>query len=302
MTRLREKLFSPVWWKQWAFIFAGCVLLATGFVFFINPYRIVPGGVYGLGIVLHELFPGIEVGTFGLLFDIPLLLIAFRCFGGRFGARTVAAAIATPVLMNIMTWTIGENPATMLGGHIDLTDDIILACLFGGVLIGSGVGLIIKTRATSGGTDIVAMILTRFTRLTFSQSILLVDSLVVVFGIIVLSDWRLPLYSIVTIYVSSRLIDYVIDGASFDKLIFIISDRHDELRRFILEDMGRGGTYIRSAGMYTGASREMIFVVVSRREVSTVQNKVREADPSAFVVVVNAYETFGDGFKSFPES
>ncbi|MDR2885552.1 MAG: YitT family protein [Rikenellaceae bacterium] len=302
MNYFREKLFSFAWWKQWIFILTGCVLLAAGFVLFMNPYKIVPGGVYGLGIVMHQLFPAIEVGTFGLMFDIPLLLIAFRFFGGRFGARTVVAAILTPVIMNIMTWTIGENPATMFGGKIDLTDDIIISCLFGGVLIGAGVGMIIKTRATSGGTDIVAMILTKLTRMTFSQGILIVDSAVVVFGIIVLGDWRLPLYSIVTIFVSSRVIDYVIDGASYDKLLFIISEKHDELRHFILDEMGRGGTYIKASGMYTGQGKEMMFVVVSRREVSTVQNKVRETDPEAFVVVVDAYETFGDGFKSFPES
>lgn len=295
-----EKLFSPRWWKSWIYLLLGCMLLAAGYVLFMNPYRIVPGGVYGMGIVLHQLIPQIQVGTFGLILDIPLLLIAIRLFGGRFGARTVVAAIVTPLIMNTMTHFIGDNPTTMFGGKIDLTDDAIISCLFGGVLIGAGVGFILKTRATSGGTDIVAMILSKYSRMTFSQGILIVDSLVVVFGIIVLGDWKLPLYSLITIFVASRTIDYVIDGASYDKLLFIISDNHEQLRKFILEDMGRGGTYIRSSGMYTGNDKEMIFLVVSRREVSTVQVKLHEVDPNAFVVVVDAYETFGDGFKPFP--
>ncbi len=301
MKYFSEQLFSLRWWKSWAWILTGCFLLAAGFVLFISPYRIVPGGVYGMGVVMHTLFPSIQVGTFGLMFDVPLLLIALRLFGGVFGARTIVAAVVTPLIMNQLTLMIGEDPATMLGGHIDLSGDMIISCIFGGVLVGAGVGLIIRTRATSGGTDIVAMILTKYTRMTFSQGILLVDSLVVIFGIIVLGDWRLPLYSIVTVFVSSKTIDYVLDGASYDKLLFIISEKHADMRSFILEEMGRGATYIKSTGMYTGQGKEMIFLVVSRREVSTVQENVRRIDPQAFVVVVNAYETFGDGFKPFPQ-
>ena len=299
--KIKEKLYSWAWWRSWLSVFAGCFTLAAGYVLFINPYQIVPGGVYGLGVVLHSVYPSMQVGTFGLLFDIPLLLIAFRIFGGMFGARTVVAAVTTPLLMNLMTYLVGEDPSTMFGGNINLSNDVILACIFGGALIGVGVGLVIRTRATTGGTDIVAMILTRYTRMTFSRAILLVDSLVVVVGIIVLGDWRLPLYSLVTIYVSTRLIDYVLDGASYDKLLFIISEKHEQIKQFILYDMERGGTYIKSSGMYTGADKDMMFVVVSRREIATVKKQIQSINPSAFVVVVNAYETFGDGFKPFNE-
>ncbi len=299
---IHEQLFSLRWWRSWLYILLGCAVMAVGFVFFITPYKIVPGGVYGMGIVLHQLFPSVDVGTFGLIFDIPLLIIAMRVFGRMFGARTVVAAVITPLIMNILTWHFGDDPALMLHGKIDLSDDIIIACIFGGVLIGAGVGFIIRTRATSGGTDIVAMLLSRYTSMSFSKGIFLVDSLVVVFGMLILGDWRLPLYSIVTIFVSSRVIDYVIDGASYDKLLFILSHENDKLRTFIIDEMGRGGTYIKSSGMYTGTDKDMIFVVVSRREVASVQNKVKEIDPQAFLVVVNAYDTYGDGFKSFTES
>ncbi len=300
--QLKEQLFSASWWKSWLNVLIGCTILASGFVFFINPYKIVPGGVYGLGIVLHQLIPQIQVGTFGLMFDIPLLLIAIRVFGGMFGARTIVAAILTPLIMNTLTYLVGENPAIMLHGKIDLSNDIIISCIFGGVLIGTGTGLVVKTRATTGGTDIIAMLLNRFAHMSFSRGILLADASVVILGIIVLGDWRLPLYSLVTIFVSSRVIDYVIDGASYDKLLFIISQKNEELTRFILDEMGRGATYIKSSGTYTKQDRDMIFLVVSRREISSVQNKIKEIDPDSFVVVVNAYETFGDGFKKLKES
>ena len=143
----RRRIKSVLW------LVCGSILMSAGFVLFMNPYQVVPGGVYGLGIVLHALFPSIQVGTFGLMFDIPLLLIGLKVFGRMFGAKTVTAALLIPVLMNTMTYFIGENPATMFGGKMDLSNDLFLVCIFGGVLIGAGLGMIIKTEATSGGTD-----------------------------------------------------------------------------------------------------------------------------------------------------
>ena len=115
------------------------------------------------------------------------------------------------------------------------------------------------------------------------------------------NGWMLTLYSLITIYISSRVIAYLLDGASYDKLLFIISDHHEELKRFIIDDLDRSATYIKSKGMYTDSLRDMIFLVVSRKEVRLVQHKIREIDPKAFVVVTDAYETFGEGFKQFPE-
>lgn len=299
--KLYESLMTKRSVSSWLAVMLGSIVLSAGFVLFLNPYRIIPGGVYGAGIVLHSLVPQIQVGTFGLMLDIPLLLIGLKVFGRMFGAKTVFSALLIPVVMNGLTYAIGEDPTQMFGGNMDLSNDMFLACIFGGVFLGTGTGLIIKSHATSGGTDIIAMLLTRYTKLRFSRSILIVDSTVVLFGMIVLGDWRLPLYSLVTIFVSSRVIDYIIDGASYDKLLFIISERKEEIREFILDKMERGGTYIKSSGMYTQQDREMIFLVVSRNEVSMVQDMIRRIDPASFVVIVDAYETFGDGFKSFPE-
>ncbi len=254
-----------------------------------------------MGNVLHYLFPGIQVATFGFMMDVPLLIIGFSVFGRMFGARTVVSAVLMFVFMYVLTLFIGEDPATMLNGTINLGDDLLLTCIFGGVLVGVGLGLVVKTRATTGGTDIVAMLLTKFTAMRFSRAMLLVDSAVIICGLVVMGDWLIPLYSLVTIYVMSQVIELVVDGTSHDKLILIISDHNARMEGFILEDMGRGATYIRTAGMYTKRERDMVFLVVSRREVGAVQNKIKEIDPEAFVVVLNAQETFGDGFKPFPE-
>lgn len=285
--------------RQWLYVVVGAALLATAFVLFITPYRIVPGGVYGMGVVLNYLFPAIPVGTYGLSMDIPLLIIAFRIFGARFGTKTIVAAILTPLFMNGLTWFAGTDPVTMFGGKIDLSDDVLLSCIFGGTLMGLGIGLILKTHATSGGTDIVAMIVSKYLHMPISRAVLYVDSLVVLFGLVVLGDWKLPLYSLVTIFVSSRVIDYIVDGGSGDKLLFILSGKHDQIRDYILDGLDRGGTYIKASGMYTGADKEMIFVVVSRREVSLMRDRIREVDPDAFMIVVDAHETLGEGFKTF---
>lgn len=286
---------------SWIYVFVGSVVLSAGFVLFMNPYRIVPGGVYGAGIVLHYLFPSVQGRD--VRPDARHPAVAGWDESIRAGVRgeNDFSALLIPLSMNAMTWLFGESPETLFGGAMNLSQDMFLPCIFGGVLIGAGTGLIIKSHATSGGTDIIAKLLTRYAHIRFSRGILIVDSCVVLFGMIVLGDWRLPLYSLVTIFVSSRVIDYILDGASYDKLLFIVSDRREQIREYILERMGRGGTYLKASGMYTAQDKEVIFVVVSRGEVSMVRSMVHEIDPTAFVVIVDADETYGDGFKPFPQ-
>lgn len=291
--------FSSI--KQYVLIVFGAVLISAAFVLFVTPYNIVPGGVYGAGVALHYLFPYLQVGTWGLALDIPLMLTAFWLFGGKFGAKTVVAALILPVIMDTMTSLIGSDPKLMFGGAIDLSNDILLACIFGGVIMGAGMSMILKSRATSGGTDIVAMIVSRFAHIPIARALLIVDSFVVVFGLIVFGDWKVPLYSLVTIFVSTKVIDLVLEGGSGDKLVFILSSAHDDIKNYILDELSRGGTYIKSAGMYTNTPTEMVFVVISRRELPLLQDFVRRADADAFMVVVNAHETLGDGFKTFQE-
>lgn len=291
-------------WMSWLIVTIGALVMAAGFVLFTNPYKIIPGGVYGLGRVLHHLVPSVQTGTFGFMFDIPLMITGLIVFGSSFGAKTVWAAVITPIFMNGMTNLVGENPndsMSMIGEYLNLSDNILVAAIFGGVLIGAGVGLIIRAGATSGGTDIVSMLFTRFAHMKFSTAMFLVESTIVIFGMIILKDWKLPLFSLVSIFVSAKVVDFVLDGASYDKLLFIISDKHHELKSYILQDLDRGATYIKSSGMYTNAPKDMIFLVVSRKQITAVQDKIREIDPRSFVVVVDAYDTYGDGFKSFTE-
>ncbi|MBO5875180.1 MAG: YitT family protein [Alistipes sp.] len=317
-----EPMFSARWWFSWIAILCGCTIMAAGFVFFINPYNIVPGGVYGASIVMHNLFPSVQVGTFGYMFDVPLLILALILFGGSFGARTIIAALLTPGLMNIISTLAypskealqALDPSQLLGGNIDLSNDLMLATVMGSVMLGVGVGLVVRNQATTGGTDIVAMILQKYAHIKFSNGVLLADAVVVLSGLLVIGfgwgraddiatgGWMLSLYSLIAIFLSSRVIARVIDGASYDKLIFIVSENHqEELRKLIIEELDRSATYIKASGMYTGAAKEMIFLVVSRKEVRSVEHRIKDIDPQAFMVVTDAYDTYGEGFKPLPD-
>lgn len=307
----------------WASILLGCTILAAGFVFFINPYNIVPGGVYGASIVLHNLFPSIQVGTFGYMFDIPLLILSVILLGAKLGTRTIAAALITPLLMNIMSRFVYPtqealerlDPTQLLGGTMNMSEHLMLTSIIGATVIGIGTGIVIRNQATTGGSDIVGMLLQKYCHIRFSQAILLVDATVVCFGLLVIGfgigsandstqpSWHLSFYSLISIFVISRVIAYVINGEKNDKLIFIISNKNlPELRRYILEDLDRTATYIKSSGLYTREDKEMIFMVVSYKEVAGLKLKIKEADPRAFVVVTDAYDTFGEGWKQLPSA
>ena len=316
---VKESVTDWRWWSSIAQIVFGCFLVAVAFVVFINPYDMVPGGIYGLALVLHNLFPSIQVGTFGYMFDVPLICTALLLFGGTFGGRTIFASFITPGIMNLLDYLVYPNaaaietldPTQLLGGDIDLSNDLMLAAIIGGVFSGIGVGIVIRNNAATGGTDITGMLLHKYAKMKFANGVLLSDAIIVLAGLIVIGfgvgtgtpqGVMLSLYSAVCIFVNAKVLGYTIDGASRDKLLYIICENHsEEMRHYILHDLNRGGTYLKAKGMYTDHDKEMIFLVVNRKEVRTVQQKIKEFDPTAFVVVTDAYDTFGKGFKPFPE-
>lgn len=295
-----EKVFSRKWFIAYSQIIIGSFILAAGFVFFINPYNIVPGGVYGIGIVVHHLTKGlfsfwptgIPVGLFGLVLNIPLTLIGIKVLGPRFGIKTVIGFVLTSVFMDLLTILVGENDPLGLAG------DILMACVFGGVLIGFGLGLIFKSKATSGGSDIVAMIIAKYTRLPLGQLMIYVDSVIVLFGLIVFRDWKIPLYSWIVIFLTGKVIDITMQGVSYDKTLFIISKEFELIRDKIINDLNRGGTFIPGKGMYNNSDKTIIFTIMNRREIAILEEYIHQIDPRAFVTVMDANEILGEGFKS----
>lgn len=280
---------------EYFLIIVGAFILAAGFVFFINPYNIVPGGVYGIGIVVHHLVPPIPVGLFGLAMNIPLTLIGIRILGPKFGFKTVLGMVLASVFMDTLTHFIGEDDPLFL------KDDLLLSCIFGGIVIGFGLGLIFRSRATSGGSDIIAMILAKFTKLPLGQLLIVVDSVIVLIGLVVFKDWKIPLYSWIVIFITGKVIDITLDGINYDKALFIVSDKHEEIRQCIIKDLDRGGTYFKSEGLFSGQPKNVIFTVITRRELATLENMIHQIDPKAFLTVMNTSEILGEGFKSLEE-
>ncbi len=302
ITEIKNKPLSFRWFMSWGAILLGSAILALSFVLFITPYKIIPGGVFGIGIILNSFFPDIQVGTFGLCLDIPLLILAFFTLGSGVGAKTIFSAIATPLLMNLFTSMIGSSPETIFGGAMNLSNDILLSSIFGGATMGVGLGFIFANHGTSGGTDIISMIITKYSRIQLSKAIIMVESCVILIGLVIFGDWKLPLYSVVTIFTLTRVIDYMLEGVSSDKLLFIISDKYDDIRGFIFEDLQRGGTFIKAEGMYTKEEKNIIFVVINRKQLPIFQSRLKGIDPHAFMVVVEAHETLGEGFKPLVEN
>ncbi len=295
----KDKVFSKKWIKDYSFILIGSFILAAGFVYFITPHKIVPGGVYGIAIVVHYLTDGvfsfwpdgIPIGLFGLVLNIPLTIAGIKILGPRFGVKTVIGFVLTSVFMDGITYLRPD-------GNMPLVDDVLLSAVFGAVLIGFGLGLIFKSRATSGGSDIIAMIIAKYTHLQLGKLMIYVDSVIVLLALFAFQDWQIPLYSWVVIYISGRVIDITIEGADYNKALLIVSKKHKEIKQKLLVDLERGGTYLQGEGMFTGEEKKIIYTVVSRREVAILEEFISSIDPDAFITIMDAKEILGEGFQN----
>jgi uncharacterized membrane-anchored protein YitT (DUF2179 family) len=298
---IKEKVLSKKWFLNYFLLLLGSFIMAVGYVFFISPNKIVPGGVYGISIVIHYIttgvlsfFPnGFPIGLMGLILNIPLTIIGIKILGPRFGVKTVIGFVLTSVFIDWLTYLWGDEPL--------VHDDILLSCIFGGLLIGLGLGLIFKSKATSGGSDIVAMIFAKYTKLPLGQLIVYIDSVVVLFGLIIFKDWKVPLYSLIVIFITGKVVDIVLEGMSYEKTLFIISDKYKEIGDKITNNLNRSGTLLSGKGIYKGSKKNIIFTVVNRRELALLENYINNIDPNAFLTVINANEILGNGFKPLKE-
>jgi len=295
----KDKIFTSRRFRDYIFIIVGAFILAVGFVYFISPHRIVPGGVYGIAIVVHYLTSGIfsfwpegiPIGLFGLILNIPLTYAGIKILGPKFGVKTIIGFVLTSIFMDTITML-------RVDGDAPLVDDVLLSCVFGGVLIGFGLGLIFKSRATSGGSDIIAMIIAKYTNIQLGQLMIYVDSVIVLLSLVAFQDWKIPLYSWLVIYITGRAIDITLEGSNYNKALFIISKEHEKIKEKILVDLERGGTYLIGKGMYTNDEKQVIFTTVSRREVSILEEYIHSIDPDAFITIMDTREILGEGFHS----
>jgi uncharacterized membrane-anchored protein YitT (DUF2179 family) len=279
----------------------GAFLVSIGFVFFIAPYKIIPGGIYGVSIIIHYLTKdmfwfakeGLPVGLTSIILDIPITLIGIKILGKNFGFRNMFGLIVTSVFIDIITYWWGYKPL--------VDGDPLLSSLFGGVLLGGGLGVIFKAKGATGGTDTIALMIAKYTRQPIGKLLIYVDSAVVLFGVVAFQDWKIPLYSLIVIYITGRIIDSLIQGVGYEKTVIIISDKHEEIREKILFDLDRGGTYFLAQGMYAGKDKKVIYTNIDRQQLTVLISFIKEIDPDAFLTVINANEIIGHGFKPIRE-
>ena len=310
----KEKVKQEI--LSYACLVFGSALFAVGDVMFVNPYHLAPGGVYGLANVFNALW-GWKISVAGICMDIPLLIIGTIILGPKFGLKTVVSVILIPVFTYLLESFWGYAPLIHDGAFFDtemqsslffmdgdvqrfFMPDFFLNTVVSGLIYGLAIGVIFRTGATSGGTDIVAMVLHKYTKITLGTLLLVVDGIIALTTLFVSDDIRLPIYSIILIFIETKILDLVVEGVKSYKTAFIITDNIDEVRDFIIKELDRSGTVFAGSGLYQGVERKMIYVTLNRSDLVKLKANLRFLDPNAFVNVIESSEIMGNGFKALP--
>lgn len=278
-----KKTLTKEQWLAWGYILLGCVVGAAAYPWFLTPNHIAPGGITGIGTVLNYLF-GWPVGTTSLIMNIPLFLIGYRSMGKGFAFRSLMATVLLSLFIDLLPLK-------------PMTDDPLLGSIFGGVLLGLGLGFVLKGGATTGGTDMVARVVhNHIPHLSVGLILFFIDCMVVLLAGFQI-EIKYALYAFICLYVSSKMIDMVMEGLTTEKACYISSLNWDAIRLALMEELGRGVTLISAKGGFRGEERPMVLCIVSAQELSRLKAVVRREDPAAFVYISDAHEVLGEGFR-----
>ncbi|MCC3869837.1 YitT family protein [Terrisporobacter mayombei] len=268
-------------------LIVGCLLMALSFVLFFDSHSVAPGGLTGLAVIINYLF-NIPLWLVNLIFNIPLFILAYKVLTKRECLKTLLGIIFFTLALNLF-----ENFA-----NFQITNDVLLATLTGGVILGLGLGVIFNINGTTGGTDLIGLILNRwFPSISVPKLMGVADFIVVMSSIFATGKIEIGLYSALGLYIAVVVSDMVVQGFYSAKSFTIISNLPDEISNAILEKMNRGVTILSAKGGYTKENKDALLVVVGKREVSTLRKIVKTVDPNAFVVITDVHEALGEGFK-----
>lgn len=277
---------------DYIYILAGTALTALGIVLFTTPSKIAPGGASGIATILYYT-TGLDVGLGILLISGPLFLIGLKLFGRAYGLKSLTGTLALSLFSALFGRIFGYD------GILDYSRDmsVWLSCLYGGVIMGAGIGIVMKSGSNTGGTDILAQILARYTHIPTGTALFIVDATVIaasalIFGI------ESALYAIIVVYVTSVVLNKIVlsIGTGQAKTVLIFSDRIDEMRDFILNDLGRSGTIINAKGLYTEKDKPMLLTVIPNQEISRLTREVHEKDPASFIIFLETNHVLGEGY------
>ena len=280
---MKKKLVHEI--KSLLLITVATLIYAVGISLFLDPNRLAPGGVTGIAVILNRLVE-IETGTLYFLLNLPLVMLGLWKFGLRFIAKTAYAVVLVSLFTNL------------LGPMGALTEDLLIAGVVGGVLIAVGVGLIFKAGATTGGTDIIVKILRRKHRhLKTGFLFLCTDVLIVSLSAMVFRDIEIAFYALLSVIVCGKALDYVLYGGDVAKMLFIITEKPEQIGARLMAELDVGVTYLQGQGGFTGAEKRVVFTMVPNRLGAEVRDIVKHEDPVAFMVVTSANEIFGEGYQ-----
>ena len=286
MSHIKKYILPYLW------ITIGSLIHAVGFNWCYVPNQIGFGGITGVGQILNVFLPVLPVGMAVILLNLPLFLLGWRLLGGRLLVSSLFATVVSSLAIDLLSALYTFHPM-----------DPLLGCIFGGVLIGASLGIILLQNATTGGTDLIARLLKlKFSWLPMGKLLMAVDLAVIVATAIVFRRFESALYGLVALYISSIVMDMFLYGTDHAKVAYIISDRHEAITQAIVHDMDRGVTILHGEGAYTGAQKQVLLVAFKQRQIVSLKRVVRELDPNAFLIVCEAHEVLGNNFRSYQQN
>jgi len=271
--------------KNYFFITAGSITLALGIVLFLIPGQIATGGTPGVAIILHYL-TNLPTGMLMTAVNIPLLLAGYKLLGRGFAFRTIVTIVLASIFIDLFTEVV-KLP--------QITQSTMLATLYGGICVGAGVGLILKGNASAGGSTIVAKLVASKTEIKPGQTIMMIDLFVIVASGFIFNDIEKALWSLISIYVTSKMIDMILTGAPSEKVVHITTSKPTELSAMLQEHIGMSGTIIKGVGLDVTEQKNLIFIVIEPRKINRLRELIKECDPDAFMVLMEARELLGRG-------
>lgn len=268
-----------------SYLTLGCAIMAIGTAVFLLPNQLSTGGFTGIATIFYYLFH-FQMGTVILALNIPFFILAFL----KIGKKLVIKSIIGTSLLSFFIDLFEKIPT--------LTSDRLLACIYGGIFIGFGLALVLKANASTGGTDLITYIARAYKPYMKTSSIIVVvDVIIIGLNVIFFKKVEIGLYSAISIYLMGKMIDIVFEGINFTKMVYIISQKYEEISKEINNQLQRGSTGIYAKGMYTNTDKMMLMCVGSRNEVARMKQIATQIDPKAFIIISNARETWGKGFK-----
>lgn len=270
---------------NYAFIISGSFVLALAVVGFFLPNQMVTGGTAGLALLLHYITP-FTIGSLIALINLPLLVLGSRYLGKMFAIRTVITIVLISLFIDFLAQIIKLEPFIL---------DTILSSIFGGIFIGLGLALVIKGNSSAGGSTIIAKIISSKTEIKPAQIILIIDTFIILSALFILEDRAKILWSVISIYITSKMIDYILTGSLNKKVVYLVTQKTEELKKLITDELGPEGTIIKGDGLFEGQEKKMILIVVEVTKLQRLRQMVKETDPEGFLIITEASEMLGRG-------